>query len=79
MRFLVKATLKSGEVIEVPFPDRETLDAELRCIERWRKARWGLPALAWTTTTGAKWVLSVYDFAGPLAITEVAPAAAVVG
>jgi hypothetical protein len=76
MTFLIRATLRSGEAIEVEFPDRETLDAELRCIERWRSARWGLPALAWTTTTGVRWVLSVYDFVGPLEISEATPAVA---
>ncbi len=79
MKFLLKATLKSGEVLEVEFPDRETLDAELRCIERWRQGRWGLPAIAWTTTAGVKWVLSVYDFAAEFEIAELAPAEAVAG
>lgn len=79
MKFLLKATLKSGEVLEVEFPDRETLAAELRCIERWRRGRWGLPEIAWTTTAGVKWVLSVYDFAGPFEITELTPAVAAAG
>lgn len=79
MKFLIKATLKSGEVLEVEFPDSATLDAELRCIERWRAAHWGLPSIPWTTTAGVKWVLSVYDFAGPLEIYEVDPAEAVAG
>ena len=74
MKFMLKATLKGGEVLEVEFPDRETLEAQLRCIRRWRRARWGLPAIAWTTTAGVKWVLSVYDFAGPFEISELASA-----
>jgi hypothetical protein len=79
MRYLLKARLKSEEVLEVEFPDRETLEAELRCIGRWCQARWGLPAIAWTTTQGKRWVLSVYDFAGPFEIDEVDPAEAVAG
>jgi hypothetical protein len=77
MTCLLIATLKSGDVLEVEFPDRATLDAELRLIERLRKYRWGLPTLAWRTTAGQRWVLGIYDLAGEFEVREAQPVEAV--
>jgi len=78
MPYVVTAALKSGEILQQEFPDRETLDAELRCIQRWRKAGLDLPTICgWTDSDGKKWVLSAADLAGPMEIQEVDPAVAV--
>ncbi len=73
------ATLKSGIVLQVPFPDRETAEGELRFIERLRHYRWGLPELAWCTVDGQRWVLGIYDLAGLPYLVETQPTEPVAG
>ncbi len=83
MRHLITARLKQrnttndGEnprILKVEFPDRDTAEAELRCIERLRRHRCGLPEIFWVTVDGERWCLSVYDLDGELTITPVEPA-----
>lgn len=76
MRQRITATLKGGKVLEVEFPDRETLEAQLRSIEHLRKYRWGLPEIYWVTTTGERWCLGIYDFDGELIVEAVEPVVA---
>jgi len=64
MRYRITATLKSGKVLEVEFPDRATAEAELRSIQHLRKYRWGLPEIYWVTTAGERWCLGIYDLDG---------------
>jgi hypothetical protein len=66
-----------GRVLHAPFPDRDTAEAELRCIERFRQGRWGLPEISVTTVDGERWCLGYNDIQWPvqLAPAESVPAA----
>lgn len=75
MLFRVTATLKGGNVLEVEFADRETMEAELRFIERLRRYRWGLPDIFWQTVTGERWCFGVYDIVDGPEAREVQPEA----
>lgn len=76
MRYRIIATLKTtGKVLEVEFPDREAVEAQLRTIAHLRKYRWGLPEIYWVTTTGERWCLGIYDFDGELIVDPVEPVA----
>lgn len=73
--YRVIATLKSGKVLEVEFADRETVDAELRCIDRGRRFRVGLPEIFWRTTDGERWCFAATEIVGELEVQEALPAA----
>lgn len=76
MRYLVTATLKSGKVLHHEIPDRETLDASLRCIDRLRQHEVDLPEIFWPTTDGQRWCFAATEIVGELIISELQPAEA---
>lgn len=61
-RYLTATLKRTGQVLTVAFRDEQEAQAELDRIDRFRKARWGLPEIYWVTTGGERWCLSVYDF-----------------
>jgi hypothetical protein len=77
MRYLMTATLKDGHSLEREFPDRDTAEAELRCIERLRRFHCGLPEIWWPVADGGGWCLSYRDFAEWPTLRPMQPAEAV--
>lgn len=77
MPYRITATLKDGPILEVQFADRETVDAELRCIGRLRQHRVGLPEIFWKTVDGQRWVFAATEIVGALKVEQVQPVDAV--
>lgn len=75
MRHQLVITLKpcnaypDGETLIVEYPDRDTAEAVLRSMDRYRRYRWGLADTAVTTVDGAQWCVSSYaDVTWPVEI-----------
>jgi hypothetical protein len=55
--------------LTVEYPDRDTAEAQLRCMKRFRRS--GLPEIYLETVGGERWSLSYYDIAWPVALEPV--------
>lgn len=73
MPFRIKITTKTGNILYVDVADRETAEAECRCIQRMRKERWGLPVLAARDAAGQRWCYAPNEIIGELEIGELQP------
>lgn len=74
MSYLLTVTLKDGNVLTREISDTETLDLELRFIQRQRRARWGIPSIFWRTVDGRSWCFAATQIMGAVQVSE-APAA----
>lgn len=65
-----------GTVLTVEYADRDTAEAQLRFMQRTRKAGWWGPTIYVEDTDGGKWCLSPKDIVWPPVLEPSAEAAA---